>query len=209
MCKTDCDTCSGICDKSNTHKTEYLKGSASGFHASDSVTFGNNLTAQKQSILVIDYFEDMSGIGGICGMGFKALSDGYATMLDNLQAQNVIKNRKFSFYLSEADREGKEQLSELIIGGYDEKYIEGDNKQFVFADILKNNTFQYDYWAVAMDKITVGTENINFYENTNLPLRTVIDSGTSLAVFNSSIHDKFVKAINDYSNMDCEFLPLL
>jgi len=70
-----------------------MKGSASGFHATDSVTFGGNLTAKDQSILVIDYFKDMSGLGGICGLGFKALSDGYATMLDNLKAQNVIQAR--------------------------------------------------------------------------------------------------------------------
>ena len=47
----------------------------------------------------------MAGIGGIVGLGFKALSDGYPTMLDNLKEQKIIKNRTFSFYLSSKKRD--------------------------------------------------------------------------------------------------------
>lgn len=84
--------------------------------------------------MVLAYGKDFDTFlgDGICGLGFKTLSKGVPTFIDNLKSQGVISERKFSFYLSDYRLESS-PLSELIVGGYDEKYMQED---FTYADVV-------------------------------------------------------------------------
>ena len=127
-------------------------------------------------------------------------------MLDNLKKNGHIQDRSFSFYLSFENTEWLwEDGSELIIGGYDEKYIEGDKKEFVYADVQTNSSSLYDYWAVKMDKITVGSQDMNIYSEYTSSLRTVIDSGVSFMMFQADLHNKFIYMINSFNNANCSY----
>ena len=120
----DCHSTSGDCEPYNTRNLDYGKGSAIAFEAKDEITFGGNLTYPKQTFLVVSSAKDFDGMtaDGIYGLGFKIMSSNIPTFMDNFKDANLIKERKFSMYLSYYQKEIL-PLSELIIDGYDEKYM--------------------------------------------------------------------------------------
>ncbi len=84
---------------------------------------------------------------GICGLGFKTLSNNVPTFMDNLKEKGLISKRMFSFYLSDYRMESS-SLSELMIDGYDPKYMV---ENFTFASVI-----DYAYWAVKIDGVKLG-----------------------------------------------------
>lgn len=93
--------------------------------------------------------QDFTGYNGdgICGLGFSKLSDDYPTFLDQLKTNKIIEQRSFSFYLSYKELESS-KLSELILGGYDDKYMQ---EPFSYADVVDD-----EYWAVALEDMNYG-----------------------------------------------------
>ena len=88
----------------------------------------------------------------------------------------MITERTFSFYLSfnnNTNSKGHENsFSELIIGGYDPKYMV---ENFTYAKVVDDF-----YWGVKVDAITMGNTSLDIYAGNTMDLVGIIDSGTSL-----------------------------
>jgi len=122
------------------------------------------------------------------------------TFLDNLQAQGVIAQRTFSLYLSN-NPNGNDTKSELIIGGYDTRYMTTPN--FVYLPVVQNvfgNTASYFYWSVGLAGVSLGNVNINLQTNTAL-----VDSGTTMIVAPTSDWPAFAVAFMN-SSKNCSIV---
>jgi len=58
-----------------------------------------------------------------------------------------------------------------------------------------------------MDRILVGDEDIKIYDDfPNKDMRTVIDSGTSLLYFNTTVHQRIVDSLNKFNDkINCNY----
>ena len=167
-CK-ESDTCTTIGE--NIILT-YGQGGGNAYLIQDQVALGDNLTIDNQMFLLAteihdfgEYFSD-----GICGLGFTSLSQGYPTFIDNLQKQQLIKRRMFSFYLNNNLSNDGNPLSELIIDGYDTKYMKNKENGFTYIDVIDDN-----FWAVSMSGLLIDHISVPIKNN-----KALIDSGTSL-----------------------------
>lgn len=120
------------------------------------------------------------------GLSFAALSDGYYTLLDNLQAQGVIEQKVFAFYLSDQPNPYTRTpgpSSSLTFGSWDtDKYALSD-LEYISVDS------SYGYWVVAMDEIKVNGQVVDTNAN------AIIDSGTSLIALSYLAYDKYHELI--------------
>ena len=105
----------------------------------------------------------------------------------------MLKEREFSIYLNFSltpfDRFLPHDTfsfnqSELIIGGYDPKYMDGE---FVYADVI--STYE---WAVKTNEIKLGDISLEIYKTDTRTMKTFIDSGTSFIYFDSETINKIV-----------------
>lgn len=97
---------------------------------------------------------------GICGMGFRALSEGKLTPMGALVQSQQLPQQVFAFYMGHSS-------GELVLGGVDKSHYTGD-----FTVVPLKST---DYWRVALDGVSVsGTSGMSTAPS------AIIDSGTSL-----------------------------
>mmetsp|Transcript_26124 Transcript_26124/g.42045 ORF Transcript_26124/g.42045 Transcript_26124/m.42045 type:complete len:371 (-) Transcript_26124:190-1302(-) len=159
---------------------QYGSGSLSGFLSQDTVTVGD-LTVEKQ---VFAEATNEPGISfkvakfdGICGMAFQSISvDGVTPVWYGLLDQSDSK--VFAFYLGSTN---KQQQSEMLIGGIDEKHYTGD---ITYVPLTSKT-----YWQFKVDSMTVGSDvnEQNF--------QAIADTGTSLMAGPSPVMSAINKAI--------------
>ncbi|KAM7537527.1 hypothetical protein Aperf_G00000072982 [Anoplocephala perfoliata] len=148
---------------------QYASGSLKGFLSTDSIkladicalnqTFGE-ATQQPALVFVMARFD------GILGLGFNSISiDGVEPVFYNLARQKLVAEPVFAFFLdrNESDVSG----GELMLGGYDESYIDG---KITYAPITREA-----YWEFHTDAIEVKGEA--FCEG---GCEAIADTGTSL-----------------------------
>ena len=112
------------------------------------------------------------------------------TFIDNLKTQGVIKEKKFSWYLDFSSKEGSKSLSELIIGGYDKKYMTED---FTYANVTDEH-----YWAVDVEDVYSNFQGLNVNAGYTKKVKALIDSGTSLIYLDQITFDKFFMSIKEF-----------
>lgn len=199
-----------IKSKNYTHQY-YGKGSCAGYISTDDVLIGNPpLKAAGQPFILVNESGDNEGFkaDGIMvisrqGLGFKSLSDDYATVMDTLVATGAISQRVFSVFLTDNEFDSSSPTKEgstLTIGDYDlAQFAKGRNATF-----LPLTYVQYGYWSVQLSGIQL--------DSTYLKLSTnwaVLDSGTSLILAPSKDYEELVSYFLDTGNCDASFGFLL
>merc|ERR1719282_1926333 len=101
-----------------------------------------------------------SKFDGICGMGFRALSEGKRTPFGALVESKQLPQQVFAFFMGH-------NSGELVLGGVDQKHYTGD-----FTTVPLKAT---DYWRVALEGVSV-----NGKSGMSTAPSAIIDSGTSL-----------------------------
>ncbi|EJK62055.1 hypothetical protein THAOC_17352 [Thalassiosira oceanica] len=168
--------------KSSTHSSvpsgqqtsfqiKYGSGPVSGKFAEDTVTLGDDYTAEGQTFAVVDSTDGLGVVygkakfDGILGLAFPILSrdrdPGVNTVIPNLKEKGKLKKAMFAFYL------GDNSDGELTIGGYDDTKFEGS---ITWVDLISPT-----YWLAPVDQIKFGDKVV-----ADSKVAGIIDTGTSL-----------------------------
>ena len=136
---------------------------------------------------------------GIFGLGYSNIAvQGVVPPFYNMVDQQKLNIEVFSVFLGKAELE---EQSELIFGGIDEDFFEGE---LVYADVTRKG-----YWEVSLDSVTL--------DNVDLEItgRAAIDTGTSLIAAPVEIVDEInlkigaKKGFNGMYTVPCEQVPSL
>lgn len=142
---------------------------------------------------------------GILGMGFKSLSQGHSTLIENLKDTGVIEKSMFSVFLSDNGfgNSNSNPDSMVIIGGYDlNKYAKSESIIYVPVYSVTG------YWTVRLSQIIIDEKKLILASST-----AIIDTGTSLLLGPSyevnQIYSYLTKSFgckmsSTYLNCDCE-----
>lgn len=178
--------------KNLTTKIElyYGMGEVKGYLVSDVLSLGQ-LSASNQTFVAITYDKDLDGLNsdGLLGLGFKELSDGVKTFVDNLKEQGKIKEAVFSFYLSNIDNEFRDSV--FTIGEYDINLYGNGVEQIIDIDA------SYGYWLTILDKVEVDSSTVH-----NKQSYAIIDLGSSLISMPYSAFSNYAKKIKEI-NENC------
>lgn len=185
---------------------EYGSGTVRGNLTTDRVTIGD-LSDPSQ---VFGDVYDASGLGlsflmasfdGIFGLGWPSISvDGVKPPLLSFADNGILDEPVFAFHLGMKNGDD----GELKIGGYHEEDIAGPVS---WIDLIEK-----DYWSVSTDGVYLNAEEV-----VSGPIKTVIDSGTSLLTLPKDQHAKLVHLLGAYtlpwmtsaSLVSCDRVPLL
>merc|ERR1712139_433059 len=157
---------------------QYGSGAIKGIFSKDTLSFGglNVQGVDFGEISTLSWNFLTSRFDGILGLGWKSISvKGYDTIFDKIGQQSLLEDNSFSFYLAETG-------SELIIGGVDPAYHNGDFKYFPLIS--------QSYWLIGGDKMNFAGKN---YGNNDLKL--IVDSGTSLIVGDTALMADLLKDV--------------
>jgi hypothetical protein len=149
-------------------KLSYGSGPVSGYYSKDTVRIGNSVLSDfifGEVTVATGLGESWCGSGfdGLCGMAFRALSEGLPPPMGAMVKSGLPENA-FAFYLG-TDQES----SELVIGGTDSNHYTGD---FVTVPLSSDT-----YWQVELTAITANYQRVGPSVSA-----AIIDSGTSLLV---------------------------
>ncbi|KAI6132457.1 acid protease [Pisolithus croceorrhizus] len=159
----------------DTVYVSYGSGNFSGREYTDTVSLGNGLTINQQSIGVATQSQGLTGTGidGIVGLGPADLTRGTVsntntvpTVVDNLYSQGTISSAVLGVYFIPASNSNS---GELTFGGYDASVISGTVNYVPITSTYPSNL----YWGIDQS-ITYGGNTILF--NT----AGIVDTGTTL-----------------------------
>ncbi|KAI6148312.1 acid protease [Pisolithus tinctorius] len=159
----------------NTVYVAYGSGNFSGVEYTDTVSFGNGLTINQQSIGVATQSQSLSGTGidGVLGLGPADLTQGTVsnidtvpTVVDNLYSQGMISSAVLGIYFVPASDSNS---GELTFGGYDPSVITSTVHYAPITDTSSSNLF----WGY--------NQSITYGGKTILPNSAgTVDTGTTL-----------------------------
>ncbi|XP_046700386.1 napsin-A [Silurus meridionalis] len=149
---------------------QYGRGSLTGFFSQDTVTLAglgvkDQLFAEavKQPGVVFA----AARFDGVLGMAYPVLSvGGVRPVFDSIMAGKLLQQNIFSFYIN---RDPKAEIGgELMLGGFDQQYFEGDLHYL--------NITRKAYWQIKMDTVEVG-ETLRLCKD---GCQAIVDTGTSM-----------------------------
>ncbi|OBZ89891.1 Gastricsin [Choanephora cucurbitarum] len=174
----------------------YGEGFSRGFYGKDTMTI-NGAAVPAVNFALSDYNDGeltADGADGILGIGPDALSiynnpdkSVIPTVVTTMFEQNIIDRNVFSVYFqpvegTDADRQEKRINGEIVFGGYEDRHIVGNVS---YVNITSQPSFE-NYWAVDVDKISVGKS----FEKTYTPnLSALVDTGSTLVYLPKEIMD--------------------
>ncbi|KAI6007641.1 aspartic peptidase domain-containing protein [Pisolithus orientalis] len=159
----------------NTVSVSYGSGNFSGGEYIDTVSLGNGLTINQQSIGVATRSQGLSGTGidGILGLGPADLTQGTVsntntvpTVVDNLYSQGTISSAVLGVYFIPA---ANSNSGELTFGGYDPSVVTGTVNYVPITNTYSSAFF----WGI--------DQSITYGGKTILPSTAgIVDTGTTL-----------------------------
>jgi len=166
----------------------YGSGSAVGYLSEDVIGIGG-AKARVTFAEVTDepgFTFDVATFDGICGMAFQSISvDGVTPVWDALVNQGAVAKKAFGFYLESAPAgEPFATNGEMMLGA-------ADSARFTPPLQMIPLTAE-NYWLVKAPKVMLGSNNIGAFD-------AVIDTGTSLLVFNPAYAKKVNEALGCFS----------
>ncbi|XP_025266550.1 lysosomal aspartic protease-like [Camponotus floridanus] len=149
---------------------EYGSYDVEGYLAADKVNVAN-LNVQNQIFLEVTNVLRMNSnfskpYDGVLGLSYSNMSsDRITPVFDNIINQSLVSSRIFSFYLN---RDTSADLGgELILGGSDPAYYEGD---FTYIPVTHK-----EYWQISIDRIKIKSDNL-----CEESCQAIVDTGSSL-----------------------------
>ncbi|EFN62764.1 Lysosomal aspartic protease [Camponotus floridanus] len=149
---------------------EYGSYDVEGYLAADKVNVAN-LNVQNQIFLEVTNVLRMNSnfskpYDGVLGLSYSNMSsDRITPVFDNIINQSLVSSRIFSFYLN---RDTSADLGgELILGGSDPAYYEGD---FTYIPVTHKG-----YWQISIDRIKIKSDNL-----CEESCQAIVDTGSSL-----------------------------
>ncbi|KAG0174315.1 hypothetical protein DFQ30_004873 [Apophysomyces sp. BC1015] len=139
----------------------------------------------------------IDGADGILGIGPDALStynnpDGVIipTIVTSMYQAKIIHHNVFSVYFQplEYDTKIKQVNGELVLGGVNMSYVEGN---VTYAPISTNPDFS-DYWAVDIDNIRTGSRTFTYPTK----LVALVDTGSTLIFLPAEIVQAVFKGVH-------------
>ncbi|KAH8555592.1 rhizopuspepsin precursor-like protein [Umbelopsis sp. PMI_123] len=199
LCKS---TCSGKTKYNPSKSSTYLKdgrswaitygdgSSSSGILGVDTVNVGG-FTIKNQTIeLAQNISSSFSSdpIDGLLGLAFDSLTtvSGVKTPMDNLISQKLISQPEFGVFLGRQSNGGG---GEYVFGGYDSTKFKGN-----LTTVPVDNS--QGFWGITVESTTVNNNFVaGFYS-------AIIDTGTTLILFNSLVADEIAAAYGATNNGD-------
>lgn len=168
----------------------YGQGYVEGELFKDTISLGG-LDVQNQEMVLAYKNMDLEGLAsdGLLGLGFKELSDGVPTVIDNMFNQGTIQERVFSLYLNNFNYDNIYD-SALTIGGYDAKYADGPGVTIKSLDLV-------GFWLNIID-------SVSFAGNKSTDRAyAILDIGTSFLYGPDYEVDMILNTINNTST--CQY----
>jgi len=165
----DSDTSSTYVPNGQPFEIQYASGqSISGYLSQDVCTIQNASVSDQIFAEIVDEpgaSFTVARFDGILGMGYPSIAvDNSTPVFDNMMEAELFDQNVFSFYLSR--KTSDEVGGELILGGTDPDYYEGD---FSYADVTEKW-----YWQIDIEEISA----LNSTVESNV--HGIVDTGTSL-----------------------------
>lgn len=184
----DSSKSSSFISKAENKEINYGEGHVEGILSIE--TFQISGLEVNEQVFVLIYEDsalDNLQSDGIFGLGFRSLSDGYLTVIENLKEQGEIDNAIFSIYLSDIN-EGSLN-SAITIGGSDAEYY--GTGEPIELEISK----EFGYWITSIDLVQIGDVKSKDYT------LAILDTGSSMiygpAQQVSVVLDEISRKIND------------
>ncbi|XP_060760256.1 napsin-A [Neoarius graeffei] len=149
---------------------QYGRGSLVGFFSQDTVVVAG-LSVQNQmfgeAVKQPGLVFALARFDGVLGMAYPILSVGKVRpVFDSIMAGKLLQQNVFSFYIN---RDPEAELGgELMLGGFDQQYFEGDLHYL--------NVTRKAYWQIKMDAVEVGST----LTLCKAGCQAIVDTGTSL-----------------------------
>ncbi|XP_072531199.1 napsin-A [Salminus brasiliensis] len=128
----------------------YGRGSLSGFISQDTVNLaGLDVTGQQfaEAVKQPGIVFAVARFDGVLGMAYPSISvDGVRPVFDTAMAAKLLPRNIFSFYMNRDP--GAEIGGELMLGGFDQQYFDGD---LHYVPVTRKA-----YWQFKMDEVQVG-----------------------------------------------------
>ncbi|XP_067237650.1 napsin-A [Chanodichthys erythropterus] len=148
----------------------YGRGSLSGFISQDTVTLAGLKVPDQQFAEAVKQPGIVFAVArfdGVLGMAYPTISvDGITPVFDTAMAAKILPQNIFSFYINR-DPAG-EVGGELMLGGFDEQYFDGD--------LHYVNVTRKAYWQIKMDEVKVGG-TLTLCKS---GCQAIVDTGTSM-----------------------------
>ncbi|XP_066530691.1 napsin-A [Hoplias malabaricus] len=150
----------------------YGRGSLSGFISQDTVKLaGLDVTGQQfaEAVKQPGIVFAVARFDGVLGMAYPSISvDGVKPVFDSAMDAKLLPQNIFSFYINRDA--GAEVGGELMLGGFDQQYFDGD---LHYVNITRKA-----YWQIKMDEIQVG-DTLKVCKG---GCQAIVDTGTSMIV---------------------------
>ncbi|XP_054735168.1 lysosomal aspartic protease-like [Anastrepha obliqua] len=179
---------------------EYGSGSLTGYLSQDTVSvaglsISNQVFAEAMDEPGTSFV--YSNFDGIMGMAYQSIAvDNVVPPFYNLYSQGLVSNDVFSFYLARAGT--SDQGGEMILGGSDSSYYQGD---LTYTSITEQG-----YWQFSLDGATIDGQVM-----CSSGCQAIADTGTSLIVAPYNAYSVYMNVVDpdDDGVVDCSLMESL
>jgi len=166
----DCSKSDTCVETNQVFNYTVLDFDISGEIIQDQLVFHHDVTLQNQTILLVDHIARAEmliqkypflanvmhefSIDGVLGLGYNTTDVEFVSILDNIEQQELVDKVAFALFLSYNHEGDIDEYSQLVIGEYDEKYLNAFN--FSRFPVVEER----EGWVVGVNSMFVGHEKV-------------------------------------------------